>query len=175
MAWSMNIDKAENLSSSKGNKLLVGAHRYSVADAKMEVNKNNPSGKEQQVVVDFEREGKIYKQWFAVESANETTAQIAAKCVKSLADACGLKGVLKPERLKSFVGKDVMIEAKETSGKKGTANEGKIFVNIVDITAPEDGEEEEEEETPETEETETEEQEEEKPAATGKGKKPWEK
>jgi len=168
MAWSLNVDKAENLSANKGNKLLVGKHKYSVADAKMEVNKNNPSGKESQVVVDFEREGKKYKQWFAVESENETTASIAAKAIKSLADACGLKGVLKPERLKSFIGKDVMIEAYETQGKKGTANAGKTFVNIGDITTPEADEQE-----PEEEQEEQEEELEEEPKV-GK-KNPWDK
>lgn len=172
MAFAINTKTASKLSDNKGNPLLVGKHRYTVKTVVYEPNKNDPTGKEKQVVVDFEREGLSHRVWFATESANEVTAQIALKGLTSLAVACDFKGVLKPEGLKKLEGNDVDIEAKATPGKG--ANQGKTFVNIVDITAPEsEEEEEEEEEQEEVEETEAEQEAE--PEPKGKNKKPWEK
>jgi len=165
-AFAINTKTAPKLGDNKGNDFLVGTFRYEVKTVSYEVNKQNPSGTEKQVVVDFTREGKSYRAWYPCESADDNRAQMAVKGLTSLACACDFKGVLKPESLKKLEGNAVDIEA-----KVNTKN-GKSYVNIVDITAPEADEEEEQEEEPSVV-VEAEEPEEEEEAAAGKKAKPW--
>lgn len=175
-----------------GRKLKVGTHAYKITGASMAIVKSNPTGKEQQIVFDL-LNGKDYncKLFLSVMSPNDVVAEIAAKTLVAIAEAAGIGGVLKPERLKSFIGKSVLITAKETQGKGDKKDQ--TYVNLSTVEAVEDETEEEEEEAEEEEadddsEEEAEESEEEeeeddtppptsakakKPAAAPAKKRPW--
>jgi len=162
-----------------GRKLKVGKHAYEITACEYLSNKNDPTGKEKQVVVSLTDGDGTAKLYLAVNSSNDVQCEIAQKTLVSLCDACGYTGPIKPEALRKLTGHTVVVEAYETAGKG--ANAGKTYTNVGSIEAyeGEEGEEEaEEEETEEeSEEEETEEEEAEEPApapAKGGKKKPWE-
>jgi hypothetical protein len=172
-----------------GRKLKVGTHAYKITGASMAIVKSNPTGKEQQVIFDL-LNGKDYgcKLFLNVMSSNDVVCEIAQKTLVAIAEAAGIGGVLKPERLKGFIGKSIVITAKETQGKGEKKDQ--TYVNLSTVEAFEDDADEEDEAEVEEEEDEVEadddaeeESEEEeadeepeppkkKPAA-GKGKRPW--
>lgn len=192
--WSMKVE-GETVNDG-GRKLKVGSFPYEIISAGMVVNKSNPSGKEQQVVLEF-RNGASYvcRSYFAVMSDNTQRQNIAEKELRSIVQAAGVTGVMKPELLKKLIGKFVEITAKETS------KDGKTYVNIATVEAyegdadeVEETEADEEEEAPpvksakktkaapvpvpepvdEDEDEEEEEDEDEAPApAAGAKKRPW--
>lgn len=129
MSWTLNIDKAESLNDSAFRNLLVGTHDYKITSAGMAANKNDPTGRELQVVFRLEHDGISYPVFLQVMAQNDTVAQIATKTVKSFADACGLKGILSADRLKTFVGRTVSVTTKERSYTDGQGNPAK-GVNI---------------------------------------------
>lgn len=142
-----------------GRKLKVGTHKYKITGADMPVKKGDPKGKERQVVFTLADGDYVCKVFLDVMSGNDVQREIAQKSLVAFADATGLGGDLKlPDRLPSFIGKFVVITARETAGKG--ENKDKTFVNLVTVEAPEDEEDEEEgDEAP-------------APAPKAKGKKP---
>lgn len=148
-----NIDQKKTGSiNDGGRKLKVGAYPYKITGAKLDPVKSDPTGRERQVVFDL-LNGDDYhcKVFINVMSANAVQREIAEKTLVAFAAAAGIGGNLKPERLPSFVGKTVVVEARETQGKG--ENKDKTYVNISTVEAY-DGEEEppaeeeEEEEVP---------------------------
>lgn len=162
-----------------GGKLKVGKNAYEITGADYLVNKNDPTGKEKQVVLTFRDGDGTAKVYLAVNSQNDVQRNIAQKAIVSCADAVGFQsGDFKiPAHLPKLVGHTVVVTARET------VKAGKTYVNVSTIEAYEGGDEEEEE-TEETEEEseeeeseeETEEAEEEPAPApkSGAKKKPWE-
>ena len=187
MAWAGIKVEGDTINDS-GRKLKLGSFPYRITGAGLAVVKSDVTGKTQQVTIDLVNGGdyscRIY---FAVMAENAQQCEIAEKGLRALAQAAGLKGVLKPDTLKKLVDNWVLIDAKETPNKKG----GAPFINISTIEAytPEDEveEEEEEEEAPPAKpakklksvpepapEAEEEEEEEETPKpAAAKKKHPW--
>lgn len=171
-----------------GRKLKIGTFAYKITDAKSAIVKSNPTGKEQQVVIDL-LHGKDYscKVFLNVMSPNDVTCDIAQKTLAAFWEAAGLSGTIKPERLGQLKNKFVEITARET------LKDGKTYSNISTVEAVSDNEEtsddddaeeetEEESEEEETEDTEEEEEEEETPPpaskkkaapAAGQKKRPW--
>lgn len=162
-----------------GRRLKVGAHPYRITAVGMVTVKNDPTGKEKQVVIDV-RNGTDYnsKVYLSLMSRNEVIAEIAQRTLSSFWSAASLKGSITPDTLKRLVGKTVIIEAKETPGKG--ENKDKTYVNIVDVTAPEKAEDEAETECPspaedadEVEVVEDDEEEVEEAPKTQDKKRPW--
>lgn len=149
----------------------VGRNRYKITEMKMELNKKDPKGKMQYVSMKIKDKKATYSVAFWVMSEDATQAKIAQNNVGKIAIAAGLTGAIKPERLKSFVNKDVDLEFKASKDGK--------YINFQSAYAAEaEAEAEEEEEEPEEEtesEEETEEQEEEAPKPAGKKAMPWKK
>lgn len=172
MSWATSIDKAElGKQGGGGTPLKIGKFNYEITAAGEVPDKKDPTGKTKQVVFGFSREGTEHKVWFSPESSNETVSKIAGEQLGAIAKAAGLKGVLKPERLKLLIGKSLSLDCYEN--KKGY-----VTIGGIDVVDEEDGLEEEVEEQEETteeaeEETETE-AEEETPTPKGKRKQPWE-
>ena len=171
---SFNIDpKKVGSINDGGRKLKVGTFAYKIVGAAMAVVKSNPTGKEQQIVIDLQdihEPSYNCKQFLSVMSPNDTQREIAQKTLVAIAEAAGISGVLKPERLKSFVGKVIEITARETQGKGDKKDQ--TYVNLATVEAyvagaAEDAEEEEEEEEEE------EDEEEEAPAPAAKKTRPW--
>jgi hypothetical protein len=183
MAITINLKKTGTLGGFKP--LKVGTHTYKFTGAKLDINKQDPRGKEQYIALDLSNGGDTYRINLYVASSNEVTARIACETIGSIAQAIAFKGedFKVPDHLKMLIGKSVDITAVETKGKG--ENKDKTYVNIRAIEAPSgDGEEAEEEAETGTEETETEETEETegaeddappaKPAAAaGAKKRPW--
>ena len=147
MAWTGIKVEGDTINDS-GRKLKLGSFPYRITGAGLSVVKSDVTGKTQQVTVDLVN-GSDYscRIYFAVMAENDQQREIAEKGLRALAQAAGLKGVLKPDTLKKLVDNWVLIDAKETPNKKG----GAPFINISTIEAysPEDeAEEDEEEEAP---------------------------
>ena len=158
-----------------GRQLKIGTHTYTIVSIGTAINKKDPTGREQQIVMDL-RNGTDYvcKVYLAVESKDSVVAEIAAKTIRAFAHAVGFDGVIKPETLSRLKDGVVSITAKETTSKDGT----KKYVNSQTVEAvdggdeePDGGEEpeeeeegEEEEETPEPEPA---------PAPAAAKKRPW--
>jgi hypothetical protein len=201
---SFNIDpKKVGSINDGGRKLKVGTFAYKIVGAAMAVVKSNPTGKEQQIVIDLQdihEPSYNCKQFLSVMSPNDVQREIAQKTLVAIAEAAGIGGVLKPERLKSFVGKVIEITARETQGKGDKKDQ--TYVNLATVEAyvagatedTDEEEEDEEEEAPapaplkagkkakpapapepeeEEEEEEEEEDEEEAPAPAAKKTRPW--
>jgi hypothetical protein len=187
MAITINLKKTGTLGGFKP--LLVGTHTYKFTGAKLDINKQDPRGKEQYIALDLSNSGDTYRINLYVASDNEVTARIACETIGSIAKAVAFKGedFKVPDHLKMLIGKSVDITASEKAGKG--ENKGKTYVNISSIDAPSGGDEEVDDEeeapapkskklapVPETEEEETEEEEEEEseaaPDPAGK-KRPW--
>lgn len=171
--WSLDLDKVERGFVSPP----IGRARYKITEMKLAVDKKDQSGKSQQVQMGFKGEGGSYSYVFKVMAANADTQRIAKQHLAQVADASGIKGVLKPERFKSFVGKDVELEFSQSEGKG--ENKGKFFTNFSGAwpaTADEQEEEESaEEQEPESEEEEQEQEEEAPTPPKPKSDKPWQK
>ena len=150
MAWT-GIKVEGDTINDGGRKLKLGSFPYRITGAGLSVVKSDVTGKTQQVTVDLVN-GSDYscRIYFAVMAENDQQREIAEKGLRALAQAAGLKGVLKPDTLKKLVDNLVLIDAKETPNKKG----GAPFINISTIEAysPEDETDEEEEELEEEEE-----------------------
>lgn len=154
-----------------GNRLPLGLSNHTITGVSRPVNKQDPSGKEQQVLIETESGGLPYKIYLNPESSKESVSNIARKTLVAFWQAAGLTEAIKPDRLKKLVGKTVEIEAAETEGKG--ANAGKTFVNIKKVNPASEQEEEEPQEDLEGEEQEQ--QEEEAPAPKVKKSMPWKK
>lgn len=155
MAWSTNTDKAALGNQGKGNPLPEGKFDYKITAAGEVADKKDLSGKRKQTVIEFSRNGTAHNVYFSPESENDIVAEIAISQLGSIGRAAGLKGVLKPERLKTLVGKEVSLDV--YTNKKGYPAIGGI-----DVVSGSEKEEETESEEPESEEGEEEE------------KNPWE-
>jgi len=150
----------------------VGRNRYTITEMKMELNKKDPKGKMQYVSMKIKDKKATYSVAFWVMSEDATQAKIAQNNVGKIAIAAGLTGAIKPERLKSFVNKDVDMEFKASKDGKYINFQSAYPASVVEEEAEE--EEEEETESEEVEETE-EETEEEAPAPKAKKAMPWKK
>ena len=172
---SFNIDRKKIGSiNDGGRRLKVGTHAYRITGASMAVVKSNPTGKEKQVVFDLQdKQDPSYtcKVFLNVMSPNDTAAEIAAKTLVAFADAAGVGGNLKPERLPGFVNKDVVITTRETPGKGDSKD--KSYINISTVEAYEGGDEDEDEEESEDEEEEEDETPAPAPAKASGKKRPW--
>lgn len=135
MSFVIKRDKTKSINEG-GRKLKVGAHAYKITDCRAVVDKLDPRGKKQQVLFVLQLlADKTYtcNQYLSVMADNDQQREIAAGTLVAFADAAGIKGDLKPERLKTLIGKIVVVDAKETAGKG--ANEGKTYVNIKTVEA----------------------------------------
>lgn len=135
-SWSIDPNKTGSLNDG-GRKLKVGTFAYKITGAKSVIDKQDPTGNTQQVQIDLALASDpsyACKTFLSVMAANDQQREIAQKTLVAFAAACGIGGVIKPDRLPSFVGKTVVIEAKETQGKG--ENAGKTYVNINTVEAP---------------------------------------
>lgn len=147
-AWSIDPNKTGSLNDG-GRKLKVGTFAYKITGCKSVIDKQDPTGSTQQVEIDLSLVSDPSYQtrvFLSVMSTNDQQREIAAKTLVAFAAAAGIGGVIKPERLPSFVGKVVVIEAKETPGKG--ENKDKTYVNINTIEAPGSGADEGGDEAP---------------------------
>lgn len=173
MNWSLDLDKVERGFVSPP----TGRARYKITELKLAVDKKDLSGKSQQIVMAFKGDGGSYSYVFKVMAANADTQRIAKQHLAQVADAAGIKGVLKPERFKSFAGKELEMEFSQSEGKD--ANKGKFFTNFSGAwpaaasEQEEEEQEEEEQEEQESEESEEETTEEEAPKPAAKKELPW--
>lgn len=174
MSWVIEPKETGSINDG-GNRLPLGKSIHKIVTITRPVNKQDPSGKEQQVVIETTSGGLSYKIYLNPESSNESISNIAKKTLVGFWQAAGLSEAIKPERLKKLVDKVVELEVTETEGKKGTKNEGKTFTNIQKVNpASLDEEESEQEEEPEEQEEEQQEEEPEVEAAkTAPKVKPW--
>lgn len=176
MSWQIDPKTTGSINDG-GSRLPVGTTTHKIEKITRPVNSQDPAGKEQQVLIETTSEGSGYKIYLNPESASEQVANIAKKTLVAFWSAAGLTESIKPERLKKLEGKTVELVVVETTGKKGTKNEGKTFTNIQKVNPASDVEQEEEteqeEERQEEEETTEEEAETPPPAAAAKKTPPW--
>lgn len=147
-AWSIDPNKTGSLNDG-GRKLKVGTFAYKITGCKSVIDKQDPTGSTQQVEIDLSLVSDPSYQtrvFLSVMSTNDQQREIAAKTLVAFAAAAGIGGVIKPERLPSFVGKVVVIEAKEIPGKG--ENKDKTFININTVEAPDSGADEGGDEAP---------------------------
>lgn len=138
MSWSIDRKKVKSINEG-GRKLKVGTFAYKITDARSVVDKQDPKGKRQQVLFGLTLKndpGYSCQVYLSVMSENDQQREIAQGTLAGFADAAGIGGILKPERMKSFIGKIVVIEAKETAGKG--ENSGKTYVNVKTVEAYEE-------------------------------------
>lgn len=176
MSWVIEPKETGSINDG-GNRLPLGKSVHKIVGITRPVNKQDPSGKEQQVVIETTSGGLGYKIYLNPESSNESISNIAKKTLVGFWQAAGFTEAIKPERLKKLVDKVVELEVTETEGKKGTKNEGKTFTNIQKVNPASEQEEEEQEEEEQGEQEEQQEEEPETEAPTEKPKKamPWKK
>lgn len=173
MSWSIDPKETGSINDG-GSRLPIGKSTHEITNVSRPVNSQNPSGNEQQVLIETVSGGSSYKIYLNPESPTESVANIAKKTLVGFWQAAGLTEAIKPERLKKLIGKNVELEVAETEGKKGTKNEGKTFTNIRKVNpASEVEEEEEEQEDSENEEQEEQEEAPAEAAPAGKKELPW--
>ena len=129
MSWKIDT-KGDNLNDG-ARKLKLGTFAYKITGAKSVPDKKDPKGKRQQALFSFQlAEDPSYNcnEYLSLMAEDDMVREIAMKTLRSLAAAVGFTGFITPERLPSFVGKYVVIEATEHEGKG--ENKGKTFVNI---------------------------------------------
>lgn len=174
MSWAIDPKETGSINDG-GNRLPLGESIHTITGVSRPVNKKDPSGREQQVVIETTSSGLAYKVYLNPESATESVANIARKTLVGFWQAAGFSESIKPDRLKKLVGKTVELVVEETEGKG--ANAGKTFTNIKKVNpaeAAEESSEQEEEQEEEPQATDEPEAEEEAPEEKPKGKgKPW--
>ena len=134
MSWKIDT-KGDSLNDG-ARKLKIGSFAYKITGAKSVPDKKDPKGKRQQALFSFQLvEDPSYNcnEYLSLMAEDDMVREIAMKTLRSLAAAAGLTGFITPERLPSFVGKLVVIDATEHEGKG--ENKGKKFVNIRTIEA----------------------------------------
>lgn len=175
MSWAIDLKTTGSINDG-GSRLPIGNSIHKIEKISRPVNSQDQSGKEQQVLIETTSEGAGYKIYLNPESGSEQVANIAKKTLVAFWTAAGLTETIKPDRLKKLEGKTVELVVVETTGKKGTKNEGKSFTNIQKVNPASDleesEEEEEEEEGPNEPENQDEEQKEEAPKLNKKDA-PW--
>jgi len=134
MAITINLKKAGTLGGYRS--LKVGTHTYKFTGAKTDINKKDPRGKEEYVILDLENEGETYRVNLYVCSDNKSTAEIAMQTIGSISKAVGFKGenFRIPQDLHFLIGKSVDITTYESKGTG--ANSGKTYVNISLVEPP---------------------------------------
>lgn len=177
MANNWSIDpKTTGSINDGGSKLPIGKTTHTIVAITRPVNKQDLTGKEQQVLIETSSNGATYKIYLNPESSNDQVSNIAKRTLVAFWDAAGQKDAIKPERLKKLEGAVVVLEVEETEGKAGTKNAGKKFTNIRSVTPGVLDEKETEGETTDEEENQEEEQQEDaSPPTTEKRETPWEK
>jgi hypothetical protein len=143
-SWSIDPNKTGSLNDG-GRKLKIGTFAYKITGCKSVIDKNDPTGNTQQVEIDLSLVSDpsySTRTFLSVMSDNEQQREIAHKTLVAFAAAAGIGGTITPARLPSFVGKVVVIEAKETAGKGDKAD--KTYVNINTVESPDAATEEEE-------------------------------
>ena len=124
MSWSLDLNEVDRGFVSPP----TGRNKYKITELKMAPDKQDNAGKAQQVVLGIKGSVGSYSYIFKVMAANEVTQRIAKQHLAQLSDAAGISGTLKPERFKSYIGKEVEIEFSQTEGKG--ENKGKSFTNF---------------------------------------------
>lgn len=165
--WSIDPKQTGSINDG-GSKLPLGKSVHKIVKVTRPINKQDQTGKEQQVLIETTSNGANHRVYLNPESASDVVANIARRTLVAFWEAAGLTTAIKPDRLSQLEGKVVVLDVTETEGKKGTKNEGKKFANIQSVTAYAGDEVEQEEEEPESEQ-------EEAPPEEGKKKAPWEK
>ncbi len=141
-SWSIDPNKVGSINDG-GRKLKVGTFPYKITEARSEIDKNDPTGNTQQVkfgLTLLRDPSYTCRVFLSVMADNDQQREIAQRTLVGFAAAAGIGGALKPERLPSFVGKIVVIEAKETAGKGDNADKTYVNINTIEAYNPDGSE-----------------------------------
>lgn len=158
MSWSLDTDKVDV----GWVNPPAGRVRRKITAMSMGKDSSDQSGKTQQIVMKLDN---TYSVGFKVMSKNEIEQRIAQQGFAKVTKAVGLSGVMKPERLPQFVGKEAIFDFQPS--KKNPQ-----FINLSNAyPVTEDSEDSQEEESAEEAEEQQEEAEEE--ASEAKATPAW--
>lgn len=160
MAWSLDTEKVDLGFTNPP----VGKNRYKITEMKLEQNKKDLSGKSQFISMKIKESKMVYSVPFFVMAEDETQAKIANQNIAKIGVAVGITGVIKSERLKSFVGKECEMDFQPSKKDAKYVN----FQSAYPIKKEEDPEPE-----PETTDEEEQQEEEETPKPAGDKKFKW--
>ena len=113
-SWSIDPNKTGSLNDG-GRKLKVGTFAYKITGCKSVIDKNDPTGNTQQVEIGLSLVSDpsyATRVFLSVMSDNDQQREIAHKTLVAFAAAAGIGGTITPQRLPSFVGKTVVINAR---------------------------------------------------------------
>lgn len=157
MSWSLDTDKVDV----GWVNPPAGRVRRKITAMSMAKDSSDQSGKTQQIVMKLDG---TYSVGFKVMAKDETQQRIAQQSFAKVTKAVGLSGVMKPERLPQFVGKEAIFDFQPSKKNPQFIN----FSNAYPVS--EDSQEEEEEEEEEETEEEQESGDDDKPASSAT---PW--
>lgn len=171
MSWSLDVDKVDTGFTSPP----VGRKRYKIVGLSLQVDKQDPTGKSQYALLKIENAKMTYTHSFYAMAEGDR-GRIAQQDFAKVSKAAGISGVVKPERFKTFVGKEVELEFIASKKDPKYVNLRAAYPVTEEEEEPASEEQEEESEIEESQDQDEEGEPEEKPAApAGKKPLPWKK